>query len=293
MTSGQGSIRIGISGWSYGSWRGDFYPDGLPRTRELGYAVAHFDSIEVNRTFYSLVRPTAFRSWRDVAPTGFRWAVKGSRFITHTKRLGDVVVPLANFLASGVAVLGPTLGPILWQLPATLRFDANRIERFLDLLPRDGSAMARLARRHDERVPTPDLSGIDGARRVRHALEPRHPSFFVPEMVRIARRHGLALAFSDASRWPYTEELTAGFVYLRLHGPDDLYSSRYSPAALSRWADRVVAWASGEEPDDPVRITSRVPPARRTRDVYVYFDNDAHGYAPHQAVALKEEVSAR
>lgn len=284
------TIRIGVSGWSYGHWRGPFYPPGLPRSQELRYALERFDSIEINRTFYSLVKAGAFRSWRSASPERFRWAVKGSRFITHTKRLGDVEPALANFLASGVLALGNRLGPILWQLPATMRFDAERVDRFLGMLPSDTQAMRDLAGRHDERVSEVDLGGGGGNHRVRHALEPRHDSFFVPEMVRIARRHGVALAFSHASRWPYTEEITAGFVYLRLHGPDQLYASAYSDADMDRWARRVSAWAAGGEPDDAVRITSRALPPRRARDVFVYFDNDGHGHAPRQALELREAV---
>lgn len=286
-----GTIRIGVSGWSYGHWRGSFYPADLPRTREMAYAIDCFPTIEINRTFYSLVSADAFRSWRRAAPAGFRWAVKGSRFITHTKRIDDVELPLANFFASGVPILGETLGPILWQLPATMRFDAGRLSRFLEMLPSDTDAMRRLARGHDERVASTDLG--TGRHRVRHALEARHESFFTPDAVRVARRHGVALAFSHSSRWPYTEELTAGFVYLRLHGPEALYDSEYRPEEIGRWADRVAAWAAGEEPADASRITDRRPPPRKGRDVYVYFDNDGRGLAPHQALALDRALEER
>jgi uncharacterized protein YecE (DUF72 family) len=286
-----GSMRIGISGWSYDHWRGRFYPSDLPRSAELAYAVAAFDTIEINRTFYSLVTSDAFQGWRDASRPGFKWAVKGSRFITHTKRLGDVAVPLANFFASGVSLLGPTLGPILWQLPATMVFDPERLDAFLALLPHDTDDMRRLAARHDDRVADTELGG--GRHLVRHVLEPRHESFFVPDAARLARRHGVALAFSHSSRWPYAEEVTAGFVYLRLHGPDRLYDSAYSDEGIRRWAERVAAWAAGEEPPDPVRITDRRPPERKGRDVYVYFDNDGQGLAPRQALALRAVLGSR
>lgn len=284
-----GRIRIGISGWQYDSWRGDFYPRDLPRARELAYAAERLDTVEVNRTFYSLATPRAFRQWHEVTPAGFRLAVKGSRFITHSKKLAGVDTALANFWASGVLALGPKLGPVLWQLPATLRFDPARVDSFLALLPRDTDIASRVARRHDHRVRDPHID--TGARhRIRHVLEPRHPSFLAPEAMSILRRRGVALAFSHAADWPYAEEVTAGFVYVRLHGPAKLYSSAYGQADLRRWAERIRVWRDGGQPKDAELITGRRPPPRRSRDVYVYFDNDAGGYAPHQALALKDLV---
>src|SRR5579885_1748053 len=126
----QGMIRIGISGWIYPSWRGVFYPKGLPQRRELDYASRAFASIEVNGTFYALKPPGSFRRWRAETPPDFVFALKGGRFITHMKRLRDVETALANFFASGVLALGPKLGPILWQLPENFAFDAERIARF-------------------------------------------------------------------------------------------------------------------------------------------------------------------
>lgn len=282
-----GRIRIGVSGWDYPHWRSDFYPKGLPRTNELGYAAKVFGSIEINGTFYSLKSPATFRSWYEAAPTGFRYAVNGSRFITHNKKLGHVDGALANFLASGLLELKEKLGPILWQVPGNLRFDAERVEGFLSLLPRDTVALGTLAERHDGRIPNASLTP-DRNRRVRHVLEPRHPSWLVPELSGIARRHGVALAFSHAADWPYTEEVTAGFVYIRLHGPDRLYDSAYGEEGLAAWADRLKAWRRGGEPRDAVRITDHPPPRRRSRDVYVYFDNDGHGHAPREARRLAE-----
>src|ERR687889_14298 len=142
--------RIGISGWRYAGWRGDFYPTGLVQRRELEYAGRRLTSIEINGSFYSLQRPTSYRSWREQTPDDFVFSVKGGRFITHLKRLVDVEVPLANFFASGLLALGPKLGPILWQLPATLAFDADRLAAFFALLPRTTTAAAELARRHDD-----------------------------------------------------------------------------------------------------------------------------------------------
>lgn len=282
-------IRIGLSGWNYPHWRGDFYPPGLRQADELAHAVAAFDTIEINRTFYSLAKPAHYRHWREVAPAGFRYALKGSRFITHTKRLLDVEVPLANFFASGVLALGDRMGPILWQLPGRFHFDPSRLDAFLALLPKDEQAAARLARRHDQRVAEAVTKAVTN-RRIRHVLEVRDQSFLVPEAVRVLRHHGVALAFSHSSRWPYTEELTTGFVYIRLHGPAALYTSAYSEADLDRWAARIRGWHTGAEPADPIRITERTPPSRKSRDVYVYFDNDGGGYAPRQAAALAERL---
>ncbi len=282
-----GIIRIGVSGWNYDAWRGDFYPDDLPRRDELAYAARAFDSIEINGTFYSLRTPDDFRRWREEAPRGFRYAIKGSRFITHNKKLRDVDVAVANFFASGLLELGDALGPILWQLPGSLRFSADRLGSFLDALPGDTEALARHARRHDHRVE-PASTTTDRNRRVRHVLEARHDSFFGPECVRLLRRHGVALAFSDAADWPYTEELTAGFVYLRLHGPGRTYASSYGERALQEWADRIRTWKAAGQPHDARRITDRPPPRRKERDVYVYFDNDQHGYAPLNAQRLQE-----
>lgn len=285
------AIRIGLSGWSYEAWRGSFYPDDLPRKEELRHTAETFDTLEVNRTFYSLVGPGAFSEWYRATPPGFRWAVKGSRFITHNKRLRDVETPLANFFASGVLTLAEKLGPILWQLPPRMAFDRDRVNDFLELLPSNVDQARRLASGHDSRVEAKIPRGGPN-RRLRHALEPRHPSFFSKEMVDLARDHGVALVFSHSSEWPYTEELTAGFVYLRMHGPGKPYASSYR-RQISRWTDRVMAWSRGEEPEDPERITDRKPPRRKSRDVYVYFDNDVDAHAPHDAQALKEQLASR
>src|SRR4051794_6939544 len=174
-------VRIGISGWRYAGWRGDFYPAGLPQRRELEYAAQRLTSIEINGSFYSLQRPESYRRWRSEVPEGFVFAVKGGRFITHLKRLRDVEAPLANFFASGVLALGPTLGPVLWQLPERLRFDAELVGGFLDLLPRTTGEAAQLARRHDGRLPEDRvLTEAEEDRALRHVLEFRHPSFADP-----------------------------------------------------------------------------------------------------------------
>ena len=173
-----------------------------------------------------------------------------------------------------------------------MAFDADRVESFLASLPHDTDAAAGLARRHDDRID--DVSyGPGENHRIRHVLEPRHETFLNQEFARIAREHGVALALSHSSEWPYTEEITAGFVYVRLHGPGELYSSPYGEDRLRRWADRIVEWRDGGLPEDPDRITNRAPPRRKSRDVYVYFDNTAEGHAPREAQALTEMIRAR
>jgi uncharacterized protein YecE (DUF72 family) len=283
-------IRIGISGWTYQGWRGPFYPDDLPHRRELEFAARQFNAIEINGTFYSLQRPDSFRRWRDETPDGFRFAVKGSRFITHMKQLRDVATPLANFFASGILRLEEKLGPILWQFSDRMRHDADRFARFLDLLPRSSAEATRLARRHDARLTGRASYHTETDRPVRHALEIRHPSFLVPEFVALLRSHGVALVFSDAAtEWPYTEDVTTDFVYLRLHGAEELYASGYDAASLDRWADRVRSWTRGREPTDASRAGPAAPAADR-RDAWVFFDNDAKVHAPFDAMELADRL---
>lgn len=285
-----GTVRIGLSGWDYDGWRGDLYPRDLPRRRWLEHAASRVDTLEVNGTFYGLVSPATVRSWRDAAPSGFTFAVKGSRYVTHQKKLRDPTRTVANFFAQGVLELDDMLGPVLWQLPANLHFDADRIDAFLSVLPHHTDDAVALARQHDDRVP--DVAyGPGTPHRVRHVLEVRHESYWCDEMARMARRHGVALAFSHAGDWPYTEEVTAGFVYLRLHGTEPTYGSPYGESALRAWAERVRAWREGREPPDARRFTDRTPPRRRQRDVYVYFDNDQGGHAPRDAARLRELVA--
>lgn len=283
-------IRIGISGWSYDSWRGKFYPPGLSKKKELFYASRRFNSLEINGSFYSLLSARAYRNYRQTTPADFFCAVKASRFITHTKRLKDVHTPLANFFASGILALEEKLGPILWQLPKG-KFDPDVFEAFLQQLPKDTARAAQLARDHDQRVEGRTQITTQINRPLRHAVEIRGEDFFVPECVRMLRRHGVALVFSHSGSWPYSEELTAGFAYIRLHGAPHTYASNYDDRELDRWAGRICTWAGGEEPHDARRITHYKPPRRKSRDVYVYFDNDAHANAPVNAEALMKRLA--
>ena len=265
-----GRVRVGISGWTYAPWRGSFYPKGLRQRDELAYVAERMSSVEINGSFYALQRPQSYRSWREQTPDDFCFAVKGGRFITHMKRLADVETPLANFFASGVLALGPTLGPLLWQLPPTFQFDAERLAAFFDLLPRTTKQAAALAKRHDDRVPEA-VTDAEVDRPVRHALEVRHASFVDAGLEELLREHDVGLVVADtAGKWPMLQDVTSDFVYVRLHGDTELYASGYDADALDRWAESVRGWAD------------------TGADVYVYFDNDMKVRAPYDAMALSE-----
>ncbi|WP_338334169.1 DUF72 domain-containing protein [Xanthomonas euvesicatoria] len=285
------AIRIGISGWRYARWRGTFYPAGLAQRRELEYAAGCFPSVEINGSFYSLQRPDSFQRWHDETPEDFVFSVKGPRFVTHMKRLRDCEQALANFFASGILRLGAKLGPVLWQLPPTLRFDAELLDAFLGSLPRDSeAALARARKRDTALMQGRSALAIDRNRPIRHALEVRHDSFCDPACMRLLRRHNVAVVVADtAGKFPYLEDVSADFVYVRLHGDAQLYASGYSDSALARWAARIAAWASGAEPDDAARVGARAR-KRAMRDVYCYFDNDMKVHAPFDARGLMQRL---
>lgn len=285
------AIRIGISGWRYARWRGTFYPAGLAQRRELEYAAGCFPSVEINGSFYSLQRPDSFQRWHDETPEDFVFSVKGPRFVTHMKRLRDCEQALANFFASGILRLGAKLGPVLWQLPPTLRFDAELLDAFLGSLPRDSeAALARARKRDTALMQGRSALAIDRNRPIRHALEVRHDSFCDPACMRLLRRHNVAVVVADtAGKFPYMEDVSADFVYVRLHGDAQLYASGYSDSALDRWAARIAAWASGAEPDDAARVGARAR-KRAMRDVYCYFDNDMKVHAPFDARGLMQRL---
>ncbi len=241
-----GDIRIGTSGWTYPEWRGSFYPKGLPQKQELEHLAARVDSLELNGTFYALRQPSHYRSWAARTPDDFVLAVKAPKLITHTKRLRHVEHDLTEFFDSGVDELGAKLGPILWQLPPSLPFEPTRLATFLASLPD-----------------------------ARHAIEARHPSFHSPDFLDLLRAHDVAAVLADsAGRFPVIDEPTADFVYVRLHGSQELYASDYGPAELDDWAARVRTWAED-------------------RDVFVYFDNTMAGAAPYNAIGLADRLSPR
>ena len=281
------AARIGISGWRYPPWRGVFYPPGLAQRRELEYASRRLNSVEINGSFYSLQRPSSYARWRAETPPGFVFSVKGPRFVTHMKKLAGVEAPLANFFASGVLALGDRLGPILWQLPPTLGYDAERLERFFARLPRTTGAAADLATKHDARLDGEGraLTVAEDDHPLRHALEVRHASFERPEFVELLRAHDVALVVADtAGKWPLLHDATSDFVYARLHGEEELYVSGYDEPSIAAWAARLRTWQSGGTPDEGRTLAPPAP--HRPRDTYVYFDNDVKVRAPFDALAL-------
>src|SRR4051812_28884468 len=267
---------IGISGYDYAGWRGTFYPEDVPRRSWLAFASRIFNSIELNGTFYSLKSPAVFERWvAQVPDDGFVFAIKGGRFITHNLKLRNCERALGNFFASGVLALGEKTGPFLWQLPASYRFDAERMDSFMRMLPKDSVEGEAVALQHDDRLRRGAL--VEAAARVpyRHAFEVRHPSYFCNEFYDILRGHNCAFVIADtAGKFGYAEEVTADFVYVRLHGSSALYSSDYTDEELSGWADKIQRWTNG----------------RDSMDVYVYFDNDAKVHAPHNAMQLADLV---
>jgi uncharacterized protein YecE (DUF72 family) len=269
-----GAIYIGISGWRYEPWRGVFYPPGLAQARELDYASRFLPTIEINGSFYSLQRPSSYAAWYDATPPGFVFAVKGNRFLTHMLKLRGIETPLANVLASGVFALRDKLGPFLWQFPPQLRFDADKVAHFLSLLPHDTGHALAIARGHDEKLAGRALLDIDAVRPLRHAVEVRHESFRDPAFLTLLRKYNVALVVADtAGKWLEVDDVTADFVYIRLHGEHELYASGYEDASLERWAARIRAWAENG-------------------DVYCYFDNDIKVRAPFDAKRLIELVNA-
>ena len=272
-----GTAYIGISGYDYKPWRGQFYPDDLPARRWLEFASGRFNSIELNGTFYSLKSPKVFERWVSEVPArDFVFAVKGGRFITHNLKLRNAERSLGNFFASGVLALGKRTGPFLWQLPATYRFDAERMDTFMRMLPRSARDAEAVALQHDDRLRRGALVDAAAPVRYRHCFEVRHESYFHEEFYAILRERKCGFVIADtAGKFPYAEEVTADFVYVRLHGSQVLYASGYSDAELDAWAAKIAHWRS---------------PAGGARDVYVYFDNDAKVHAPFDAQRLAERV---
>ncbi|HEV7699703.1 MAG TPA: DUF72 domain-containing protein [Pyrinomonadaceae bacterium] len=286
-------LRVGVSGWAYPEWRGVVYPKGLVQKRELEFLGKELNSIEINGTFYSLQTPKSFQKWSNETPDDLLFAVKGSKFITHQKKLKDVEIPLANFFASGLLCLGRKFGPLLWQFSPWLKFDAGRIETFLKLLPRTAAEAAKLAQQNTIKKPNGAFVELIEDVPLRYAFEPRHESFFVEEFVEMLRKYDMALAFADtAEKFGYFEDVTADFIYIRLHGDEELYVSDYRDAELDRWARRIKAWQEGSEPKDAKKIT-KVKPRIQERDVYVYFDNSMEGHAFFDAKYLAEKLGVQ
>ncbi len=233
-------IHIGTSGWSYPHWKGPFYPPDMTGDEMLGYYAGRFETVEINNSFYRLPEAQTLASWARQVPEDFVFAVKASRFITHMKKLREPALTLPPFLER-MEALGRRLGPILFQLPPRWRCDVGRLEALL------------------ERI---------GKRR-RVAFELRDPSWFSDAVYRALGRHGAAFCIYELDGRLSPREVTADFVYLRLHGPDGAYRGSYDHATLAGWAGAFSAWAA------------------QGKEVYCYFDNDQDGYAALNAQALR------
>src|SRR5437868_7007184 len=243
----EGAIRVGIGGWDFDPWRGTFYPDGLARAKQLQHLGTRLNATEVNATYYGSMSPATFAKWAASVPDGFTFALKASRFCTNRKNLGEAAESIGKFCAQGFTELGDKLGPILWQLAPTKKFDADEIRTFLMLLPTS-------------------REGI----RLRHALEVRHESFKSKEFVALARASSVAIVFADHEIYPEMADLTAGFVYARLQQAKEAEATGYSPAALDRWAEVAKGWAKGESPDGLHYVADAAAPTT-PREVFAFF----------------------
>jgi uncharacterized protein YecE (DUF72 family) len=262
-------IRVGVGGWIFEPWRGVFYPPGLPKARELSHASRHLTTIEINGTFYRTQNPSIFRKWADETPDDFVFSVKGPRYATARGRLGEAKPTLDRFLASGLSELGPKLGPILWQLGPTKRFDEEDLGAFLALLPREVDGLA-----------------------LRHAVEVRHPSFNTPAFVTLIRTHGVAVVYADSPKYPAIGDLTADFVYARLQRSAEPEPDGYSAVDLDAWAQRCRVWSEGGRPADLPCLEPQHATPKRERPCFVYFISGAKVRNPAAAMALIKRVEA-
>lgn len=259
MSNTAGRIRAGIGGWTYEPWEETFYPADLPKKSQLNYASRQVTAIEINGTFYRLQKPEVFAKWRDDAPDDFVFAIKAPRYLTYRKVLSEANPSLPRFLASGLATLGHKLGPILWQLPPSLRFDADDIGAFLDVLP----------------------AALDG-QPLRHVLEVRHRSFMDPTYIELARKHSVATVFAHTDEFPNFADVTADFVYARLRKAIATEPTGYSEPDLQTWSERAKLWAEGGAPKDLPYVIDTAP-EQKPRDVFVFFINGAKQRAPAAA----------
>jgi uncharacterized protein YecE (DUF72 family) len=216
----RGKVRIGIGGWTYAPWRGVFYPDKFPQAKELEYASSQLGAIEINATFYGRQKPKSWEAWEKVAPEGFQFAIKGSRFCVMRSRLCEGEEGIGNFFAQGFAALGPKLGPILWQFAGRRKFDRDDIAGFIDLLPEK-------------------LDGI----KLRHAIEPRNESFRDEKFFELCKARNIAIVFEDSDEYPCIEADTADFAYARLQRMREEILTGYDALTLDGFADRTRDWA--------------------------------------------------
>jgi len=261
------TIRAGIGGWNFEPWEGTFYPDDLPKKRQLEYASRQMPTIEINGTYYGNQKPAVFAKWASEVPDGFVFSLKGNRFVTNRRVLSEAGESLEKFLDSGITELGDHLGPILWQFAPSKKFDPEDFEGFLKLLP-------------EER---------DGVR-LRHVLEVRNPTFVVPEFAALSRKYGAAICYAHHFTYPELADVTADFVYARLQRGEDSIPTAYTLADLNAWAERAKTWASGGMPGDLPLADETVKIEEKPRDVFVYFIHEGKVRAPHAARAFMELV---
>jgi uncharacterized protein YecE (DUF72 family) len=262
-----GTIRVGIGGWTFEPWRGEFYPEGLPHAQELSYASRHLTSIEVNGTFYRTQTPKTFAKWKSETPDGFVFALKGPRYAVNRRVLAEAGDSIERFLQSGPLELGDRLGPILWQFAPTKKFDAADFGAFLELLP----------------------ASLDG-KPLRHTVEVRHPSFCTPEFLKLVKSFSTPVVFAEHESYPAIADVTGDFIYARLQMGVDTLKHGYAPKALDQWAKRAQSWAAGKEPADLERVGPAPRKAGQARDVFLYFIHEGKVRAPSAAMALIDRL---
>lgn len=262
------TIRTGIGGWTYPDWRGGmFYPPGLRQADEQAFATRAVSVIEINATFYKLQKPASYAAWRETAPPGFVFSLKGSRYITNRKVLATAEEALPRFMEQGFVELGGKLGPIVWQLAATKRFEADDVAAFFALLPRRQQGIA-----------------------LRHAIEVGHESFACSEFVALARQAGVAVDYSEAENRTSIADRTADFAYLRLQGMHSDCITGYPAVEIERIARICRAWAAGEAPHGLPYAGDRADSLDRAGDVFAMLINGAKERAPAAAIALAERL---
>jgi uncharacterized protein YecE (DUF72 family) len=266
MTS-QSHIYLGIGGWTFAPWRGEFYPKGLPHAKELSYASERLTSIEVNGTFYRTQSPATFRKWASEVPDGFVFSIKGSRFVTNRRVLKEAGESIERFMDSGVTELGSKLGPLLWQFAPFKKFDEADFGGFLELLP----------------------EAFNG-QKLRHVVEVRHDSFKTPEFIALLRKFNIAVVYTDHDTYPNIADITGDFLYARLQRGEDEIPTAYPPKQIDAWAKRLATWAQGKQPADLPIVDGKAKQKAAPRDVFAYVIHEGKVRAPAAAMALIERL---
>ncbi|MBP2564914.1 DUF72 domain-containing protein [Agrobacterium tumefaciens] len=265
--STSGTIRTGIGGWTFEPWEGTFYPEKLPKKRQLEHASRQLTAIEVNGTYYSSQKPETFAKWASEVPEDFVFSLKASRFVTNRRVLAEAGESMMKFLTQGLTELGSHLGPILWQFAPTKKFDAEDFGAFLSLLPEK-------------------QDGI----RLRHVVEVRNPTFQVPEFIDLLAKHKVAVVCADHHDYPMLPDVTADFVYCRLQKGEDDIKTCYPKKEIDHWAERVKTYAKGGVPDDLPLIAPERKVEMTPRDVFAFFITGGKVNAPNGAQELQKAV---